>query len=357
MKIALDTRPMKIKGNGIGVYTRNIYDRLKNKTDNEYTFIDGPIDITHSLKDKIKFYWWNQIKLPFNLKNKGIDIFHATKELEIPFFKPCKYITTIHDTIPYIFREQYFSSKLRWFLFYRLKLWIAVKNSDIIITDSIYSKNDIIKYFKVDPKIVKVVYLSADDKFKICEKSEVLMVKEKFGIAPNDKYVLGIGGSEFRKNVVTLINSFKEFKKTDSQNIKLVIIGKQWKDSEFYGKDDDIIYTGFVEDNELVALYNGAHVFVYPSLYEGFGLPPLEAMACGTPVITSNTTSLPEIVGDAALLVNPESTIDISDALTKIFKEDSFRSSLIEKGFSRLKLYSLDRTVSEVQEIYKEVLK
>lgn len=355
MKIAFDTRPMKFKGTGISIYTRNIYESLSEKRDPKYIFIDGPLDTIPTKRGRVKFLLWNHITLSRILKKEKVDIYHATRELEIPLFKVCKYISTIHDTVPYIYQKEYYKSKLSWWICYGLKMKIAIKNSDIIITDSEYSKNDIIKYFKVDPNKIKLVYLSADKKFKIVENNVVEEIRKKFKLDNNERYILGIGGKEFRKNVVSLIKAFNKYKAYNNDDVKLIIVGKQGVDDKVNNMNKDVIYTGFVEDNELVALYNGATAFVYPSLYEGFGLPPLEAMACGTAVITSNTTSIPEVVGDAAYLVNPEDVNEISIGIDKVINNEDLRKELISKGFEQLKKFTHENTVNEIEKVYMEL--
>lgn len=356
MKIGFDIRPTKVKGNGIATYTSIIYKELSHQNEGIYEFIDGPVDINHSLMAKAKFYWWNQVILPRKLRKEGFNIYHATKELEMPYIKACKYITTIHDVIPLILKEQYFTSKIRFFLFYQLKLWIAIKKADIIVTDSNHSKSDIIKHFGVDESRIRVVYNCIDERYKVLPDSEKLRIKSKFGISEDTNYILGIGANEYRKNSKSLIEAFEKYKADTKNNTKLVVIGKKWKYSEVEMATSDIIYTGYVSDEDLVALYNGAMVFVFPSLYEGFGLPPLEAMHCGTPVITSNTTSLPEVVGEAAVLVEPESIDQIKDAIIKIENDNEFRENLIMKGFEQIKKFSKERTINGIKNIYNELL-
>lgn len=350
MKVAYDIRPMKIRGNGICNYTQEIYNMMKENKSFKLTYIESPFNIgVKHLSKKIAYYIGNHIILPIKLKLNGINLYHTTKELEVPIIKTCKYISTIHDVVPYVFPSQYYTNKLS-FLFYRLKLKIAIRNSDIIITDSEFSKNDIIKFLGCDPNKIKVIYLSVCNKFKKASTDEVKRVKEKYGI--EGKYILGIGGNEYRKNVISLIEAFKMIKLENNIDLKLIIVGKNDNKLNDLLLGDDIIYTGYVTDDELTALYSGAEIFVYPSLYEGFGLPPLEAMACGTPVITSNVTSIPEVVGDAALLTSPLEVKEIKDIIWELLHNEDLKGQLRNRGFERLKKFSWEKAIEQIEDIY-----
>lgn len=350
MKIAFDIRPIVIKGNGIANYTKNIYHFLKN--DKNIIVIECPYDRKKSKWQNILFHKWEKINLPKKLKKEKIKLYHSTRELGIPSKKVCKYISTIHDVIPCIMPEEYYPNKLKRYFLYTLQVKNAIKNSDIIITDSNYSKSDIIKHFKVDENKIRVVYLGIDNQFKTVEEEKILNTKAKLNI--NKKYILGIGGTEYRKNIKHLVEAFELFNKERKNEYILVIVGKL--NCKYNIKGDNIKYTGYIIDEDLVALYNGAEVFVYPSLYEGFGLPPLEAMACGTPVVTSNITSIPEIIGDAAELVDPYKVLDIKKGIDKIIDDKFYREKLIQKAYEKIKEYSWEITVEKIKKIHQELV-
>lgn len=353
MKIAFDIRPVHFKGTGIGIYTKKIFEELKKRNIEDYLFLDGPVNLNNTLKEKIFFNLWEQLKLPFTLKRAKAKIYHSTKNVGIPLFKTCKYIITIHDVIPYVFPKQYYPNKLKW-LIYRFKTRISIMNSDVIITISNYSKNDIVKYLKVPPGKIKVIYLGFDNENDKPNIEEINKVREKFGI--KNRYLLGIGGNEYRKNVGTLIKAYLELKDEKQIDMQLVVVGKPWNSSKYPGGETGIVYTDYVTNEELLALYSGAEVFVFPSLYEGFGLPPLEAMACETPVIASNVSSIPEIVGDAAILVDPSDIQAIKNSIYCLYDNEDLKKKLIQKGLDRIKLFSWAETVNELEQVYRTLL-
>jgi glycosyltransferase involved in cell wall biosynthesis len=350
MKISIDIRPIKTKGNGISKYTEKIYKQLKLKDD--YSFLDGYYNINNSLKEKLLNKFWEQVILPFKLKQIKSDIFHCTKNMGLPMIKVCKYVVTIHDLIPMIFEDQYLRNPFKKYTYYKT-IRQSIYKSDLIITDSKYSKQDIIKNFNVDEKKIKVIYLGVDKKFKSISDADLIRnIKYKYKI--NGDYILGIGSNEPRKNFQTLLKSYEYIKERYNINEKLVIIGKRWT------KDDmnsykDVIFTGYIDEEDLPIIYSGAKVFVYPSLYEGFGLPPLEAMACGTPVVASNATSIPEVVGQAGILVNPRDEKEIGEAIANVLKNNNLRQELIEKGFKRVKKFNWQKCIKELEEVYKEL--
>ncbi|WP_461207116.1 glycosyltransferase family 4 protein [Clostridium sp. DL1XJH146] len=358
MKIIFDIRPIRIKGNGIYSYTKNLREHLKLEELYSYNEIDGVVDNNSKVIDKIKYHFWNQIVLPYKLYRKKANVYHATKESAMPLIKVCKYITTIHDIIPYIYKKEYFKNNFRWLLFYRVPLWIAIRTSDIIITDSEFSKKDIIKHLKVDENKIKVVYLTIEQHFREIDTEKKKFLYSKFGLSENQHYILGIGAKEFRKNSDTLIKAFQLYKIENEDDIKLIIVGEDWKSKSSSTGDEykEIVFTGYVSDEELVMLYNYAEVFVYPSIYEGFGLPPLEAMACGTPVITSKTTSIPEIVGNAAILVDPTNYFEIKEAISCVLHNKNLSSRLIKQGKIRVEKFKVENMINNINKIYDELL-
>ncbi|WP_129595740.1 glycosyltransferase family 4 protein [Anaerophilus nitritogenes] len=351
MKISIDIRPIQTKGNGISVYTQKICNLLKFKK--EYQFLNGFYNINNSMKEKILSKLWEEIILPFKLIKNRSCIFHCTKNMGLPIMKVCKYIVTIHDLIPMIFEDEYLKTSLTKYLYYR-RIKRSVYNSDIIITDSEYSKRDIIKYFDVNENKIRVVYLGVDNKFYHEDNIDLIeKVKLKYNIY--GKYILGIGSNEPRKNFDTLLKAYKHLKEKYEIQEKLVVIGKAWKNSNSQ-LDNDVIFTGYIDESDLPIIYSGATLFVYPSLYEGFGLPPLEAMACGVPVVTSYATSIPEIVGDAAILVDPTDEKSISEAICQGLNNEFYRHELILQGYEQVEKYTWERTIRELEKVYKEAM-
>jgi len=301
---------------------------------------------------------WEELFLYFEIRKKKLDIFHGPSFV-VPLIKPknCKYVITIHDLSWFLYPESFtFFNKL----FFKIFLPVSILNSDRIIADSLSTKGDIIRFFNVNPSKIEVIYLGIDDSFikpLRSERNEDIL--RKYGL-PKD-YILSIGSLLPRKNVVNIIKAFNELKKK-GLNDKLVIIGKKaWLYDQIFSVINDfniereIIFTGYVDDKDLPFLYSRAKLLLFPSLYEGFGLPILEAMACGCPVITSNVSSMPEVAGDAALLVNPDSVDSIVLAMEKILYNDKMRESLISKGYIQARRFNWKRTAKQTLALYRKV--
>ena len=234
-----------------------------------------------------------------------------------------------------------------------------LKRTNRIVTVSEFTKQDVVQHYKIDASKIDVCYNGCREEFKpinLEERKEILM-KNTEGVP----YFLYVGAVHPRKNVHRLIEAFDAFKKQNNTPFKLLICGRfAWQTGEVkaaFDKADyqkDIIFTGYVSDEEVVRLTAAAHAFIYVSNFEGFGLPILEAMQCDVPVITSNTSSMPEVAGDAAILVNPESVEEITNALSQLAFNENLRQHLIEKGrIQRLK-FSWDKTATI---IYDNILK
>lgn len=301
-----------------------------------------------------------QDKPLYNLKNlPKSDVFHST------FWSPAEQITetqrflTVHDLIPikfpHLFTEGDRLAQQETFKKLRLNDWI------ICVSHS--TKRDFCEYTHFDPKRVFVTHLAADPtRFYPCVDPETLKkVRSQYAI-PDAPYLLTVATLEPRKNIVHVIKSFTDFVQTQRlSEINLVLVGtKGWKFEEIFAEiaqqtalKKRIIFTGFVADEDLAALYSGALAFVYPSLYEGFGLPPLEAMQCGIPVITSNISSLPEVVGEAGILVNPTDKDALCQHFIEIYYNDSLRKDLSLKSLARAKQFSWEKCVRETITAYQ----
>jgi glycosyltransferase involved in cell wall biosynthesis len=239
----------------------------------------------------------------------------------------------------------------------QLKLWgrYSIMNAKKIITISQASKGDIIKLYKVNPEKISVVYPSAKPEGEI--KKTMTDLKKDFGI--RGKYILFVGTLQPRKNVVKLIEAFSKLKEKE---IQLLIIGKKgWQYDEIlsapekFGILDRVVFLHSVTDEDLPSFYSNAQMFVLPSLYEGFGLPVLEAMQYSCPVITSSTSSLPEAGGDAALYVDPKDTADIAEKMQKLLDDTNLREELVKKGKEQVKKFSWENTAKETLRILEEV--
>lgn len=295
------------------------------------------------------------LTLPYELAKNHLDIVHIC--MVPPVFCPHKYIMTVHDLAPFIHPE-FFPKRILLRLNPLLKK--GIKNADKIITVSEATKRDVIRLFGIDAHKIIVIPHGIDSHYKPVEdkKSAVTLLK-KYGIA--GKYILYVGRIQARKNISSLIQAFQLLKKRRKLEHKLVLVGKMmWESKEFYKEIDnldireDVILTDHAPYSDLPFFYNNADAFVYPSLFEGFGLPPLEAMACGTPVIVSNMTSIPEVVGDAALFVDPYDISSIAEGMEKLLSSDNLKKDLIKKGFQRAKQFSWKETAKKTLSVYEQ---
>jgi glycosyltransferase involved in cell wall biosynthesis len=362
LKIAIDAR--KLGRSGIGIYLKNIIKELS-KLDafNQYLLlINKGVDLDMvgdlpknfellNIKSKI-FSIFEHIELPVVFKRRGIDLFHSP-HFFLPFIKNTKWLTTIHDLIPLLFSKD-FSFIKRLYLSKMIK-WSILK-SDFIIAVSNNTRNDILTSFgmKIEKKI-KVIYEAANRRLIKAgdnEEAHPIDVFKKYRMKPGN-YILFVGPDKKHKNVERIIEAFRRI--GVNEKCPLVWVGDVKKQAQKIAAHENIILTGIISDEELDCLYRYSKVVVFPSLYEGFGLPILEAMACGVPVITSNLSSMAEVVGDAALLVNPYSIDEIAQALQKVLNDRILRKSLIEKGFKRVEQFSWKKAAEKTLEVYKAV--
>ena len=232
---------------------------------------------------------------------------------------------------------------------------------DKIIAISENTKNDLINLYRIAPERIKVIYVAADEVYRPMENPErTAHIRQKYTLP--DRFILFVGVIEPRKNIVRLIKAYNQIKGKIQQ--KLIIVGKKgwlyedvFKTVDRLSLNQDVNFLGYVPKEDLAFLYTACDLFIYPSLYEGFGLPPLEAMACGAPVISSNTSSLPEVVGDAGILVTPTSTEELSAAMYKVLTDENLRNEMKLKGLERAKLFSWKKTAQETIKIYEEIYK
>lgn len=371
MNIGIDARGINLyKGSGIGTYTRNlifnlINSNLKDKfnllwTGNEdKNFIKNNTSLTFISGRYNSFY--EDFYIPHWINEKKLDLYHLPQNgLGMPLDSNSKIVVTIHDLIPYAMPETVGKGYLDKFLKEMPKI---ISSCSGIITVSEYSKNDILRFFPNFPsEKIYVTPLAANESFKPIEKESCKnVIKNLFKI--DSPFILYLGGFSSRKNVKSLILAFKKIIKDLPNDYKLVL-GGTLQDEGFNlqkividnNLENNVIFTGYLKDSLLPIFYNAADVFVYPSYYEGFGLPPLEAMCCKTPVITSNLTSIPEVTNNAALLINPSNEDELSDALIKILKDDYLRKELSEKGYLKSLEFSWKKTCKLTYDAYLSIL-
>lgn len=348
MKVAIDVTPLKSahKNRGIGNYTNNLIENLKkDKTIQLQTFTNisevKGVDLVH--------YPWFDF------------FFH-----KLPVIKRAPTVVTIHDVIPLIFKQNYPAGIKGRFNFFLQKL--ALSSCKSLITDSEVSKKDIIKYLKIEKDKINVVHLAADSNFRPLKENERLLTKRKYSLP--DRFILYTGDANWVKNLPFLINGFKLLKK-DFLDLKLVLVGGVFlkkldnidhpeleslkKVNELIIKlhlEEEVIRLGQVDTESLVGIYNSATVYIQPSLYEGFGLPVLEAMSCGTPVICSKEGSLPEIAGNAAIYFDPKNLNQFVTILVDLLKDKALQSRLSKLALREAIKYSWKKTARETIKIY-----
>lgn len=356
MNIALDNRAKEFSG--IGIYTRSLCDEYKKQGHTVYLYNDNiRISRFSWLGKYIKFalrILKEQININHWLKLNNVKIYHVTKNLGVPFITKCPVIVTIHDIIPHIYSNEYLSNIIER-IYYELAIRVSIYRSRKIITISEFSKQELIKYYNVSPSKIVVIPLAFNTCFKVLKKELYRgVIEKKYNI--KTKYILTIGGSEYRKNIQRLINVYQN---NDFDNYELVIIGGKWRNIDLstkYKQNKKIKFITDVEETDLVLLYNMAEVFVFPSFYEGFGIPILEGMACGTAVITSNVSSMPEVAGDAALYFDPYDEKDIACKIKLVLNNSKLREELVTKGLNRIKTYSWEKCANETLMLYSRII-
>ncbi|MGZ4732307.1 MAG: glycosyltransferase family 4 protein [Terriglobales bacterium] len=294
--------------------------------------------------------------LPWRVGNDKLDVFHA--QFIVPPFLKCKTVTTIPD-IAYERVPQFFPARQR--VWSKVLVRESARRADHIITVSEYSKRDLVETYGVSPEKITVTYEGAGDEFVPLDRKKA---KEdlacRYGI--NGDFILYLGRLQARKNLARLVESYARVRKSGLRH-KLVLAGKQ--DSLFQPVlsriqelklEDDIFLPGYVPDEDVPIFFNAAEVFVYPSFYEGFGLPVIEAMACGTPVVTSRGTSLEEVAGAGALLVDPMDEASIAEALTRVLSETGLRHQLGQAGLARSRQFNFKNAAEQTIGVYERVM-
>lgn len=371
MNIAFDARGVNLyKGTGIGTYTENILKNLADiDIDNVYTLywagenesIVKNRNFRYVYVSKRHKRFFEQYYFPHHLKKSGADIYHVPQNgIGINSRIDCIKVVTVHDLIPYLMPETVGAGYLAKFI---SEMPGIIDTADGIITVSEWSKKDIIRFFPESEGKIYVTPLAADKKYcpldkNLCRKQ----IEDKYGVK-ND-FILYIGGFSRRKNVASLIEAFAGIQNSLTKDYSLVIAGTNKDDfaklAELCEKNNirsKVIFTGFLPEEDLPVFYNACEVFVYPSIYEGFGLPPLEAMSCGAPVITSNTTSIPEVVGDAGILIDPKSLEEIKGSLVTILNNEDMKKYYCTKGLLRASNFSWKNTAYRTLEAYNKLQK
>lgn len=372
MHIAIDAHSVGAQLGGNESYATNLIEALAEiDQTNRYTlYVTKPVAI-----ERFNNRWPNfQVKqtlphtplvripltLSRELRRHPVDILHV--QYTAPPFAPCPVVTTIHDLafehLPETFNR-------RSWMQLRLTVRRTARRAAHIITVSEYSRGDISRTYGIAPERITVTPEAAPAHFApVTNETELRRIRESYGIQEN--YILSLGSIQPRKNLVRLIEAYSSLRGVHPQGKlpQLVLAGKRgWLDDETFRAAErnalgrDILFTGYVPEQDLVGLYSGAICFVYPSYFEGFGLPVVEAMQCGVPVIAGNRTSLPEVVGDAGLLFDPFDTKALVDALTRVISDEAYRAALRAKGLERAKNFNWRTTAQLTLGAYQTAAK
>lgn len=356
MLIAVDVSQI-IYQTGVSVYTKNLVENLlKIDKENQYLLFGGSFrrlgelnKYTEEFLPRVnrKFYplppsiwdlWGNALHFPKIERLIGkIDVYHSSDWVQ--FASDAYSVTTVHDLAPILLRK---ITNPKIVEVHKRRLSRVVSAVNKIIVPSQATKSDLIRLGGVQDRI-EVVPEAPDAIYEPKNEQEVNLVKTKYGIL--GRYCIAVGVNE-RKNTGRIIEAFVKAKRKD---LKLVIVGHRYKS---FHETRGVLFLGQIPTSDLPALYSGAEVLLYPSLYEGFGLPILEAMVCGCPVVTSNTSSMPEVAGRAAILVDPYSTDSISDGIGKAIRG---KLGLVKKGYQQVKKFSWESTAKETLKVYESV--
>ncbi|HDY67923.1 MAG TPA: glycosyltransferase family 1 protein [Candidatus Scalindua sp.] len=369
MRIGIDVRSLAHNLTGVQRYTFSLIEALfKIDKENQYILFPREINQTGSNTGKRKNLllgiarWtkvasWEQFFLPLDALYRSIDAFHFPA-CAAPLLFPCPYVVTIHDMIYQLHPEKTIPS-FRAYL--NIMTPLIARKAKRIITVSHNSKKDIMRLLNIPGDKISVIYQAISEVFRPVRDSTLLQrILGKYQISSN--YIFTVGTLEPRKNIVRLIRAFSILKHLKQYDGQLVIAGaKGWFYDEIFkvveglNLKKDVVFTGYVPDRELVYLYNGARIFVFPSLYEGFGLPPLEAMSCGVPVIASRISSLPEVVTDAAILVNPYDFNELAATIADLLHDEKLQTDLIETGFRNIQRFSWDKVARDTLAVYNSI--
>ncbi|MGA3209946.1 MAG: glycosyltransferase family 1 protein [Terriglobales bacterium] len=374
MKIGIDIR--HLPDFGVGTYIRNILCGLMHlDSTNEYCLIGDPVrareigdlpaNFTVVSFGPHKNLLARTMAFRRTVIRERCDLVHVPNLSSLPQSLPCPYVVTVHDLLDYMYRAGKGSAPSRMLHFQLTKRVLA--RAAKIFAVSRFTKSDIERLFGIAPGKIEVVYNAIDDRFRLghADPKDSEIIAERYQV--NYPFLLYAGRISPHKNVVRIIEAFSALKaelEKDGEfpNLKLIIIGDDLSGHPDLrrtvirsGVQNDVRFLGFVPIEVLRIFYDTAQVFVFPSLYEGFGLPPLEAMAHGTPVVTSNTSSLPEVVGNAAVLVNPENVFEIMRAVHRVLTDQPLRERLRQRGYEQTKLYSWEASANRVLQVYSEV--
>ena len=354
---------------GFARYTVELFRAMKEIAGSKVeliSFSSGPIaseflaalDVTPVIFQARREILWEQVELPRQLQRARIDVFHATANRGLPYRRVCKYVFTCHDIID---RLPEYCGQEHWRGRWRKKYadFVSRHSADKYVTVSDFSKRDICRFYRVPAERVVVIYNAASPRFhEKVPTEQIAMVRDKYRLPK--QYFLFLGGFDKRKNVGTLVEAFAQLPK---EAPPLVLAGEhKWEFAAIseriaaLGLSERVLCPGAIADEDVPALYQGAIALVHPSRYEGFGLQLVEAMASGIPVLASQTTSLPEVLGGCGLLFDPEDPASIALQMERIARDGNLRTALIESGRQRARFFSWRKAAEQTLGLYLDLL-
>lgn len=374
MRIAVDATAIPPHRAGAGIYIFNLVRALAGvDRENEYVVFAKSLHVAEFGIDQpnVRFVdagelsmprriVWEQTALPALLRRMRVDVLHSP-HYTMPARMPCRSVVTFCDMVFVLFPEVHNFARRA---FFRTMMRRSARRANRLIAISESTRQDVMRHMRVPGERIVAVPLAADSTFCPRPAVEVEAVCARYGLTPG-RFILNVGVLEPRKNVPALLRAYASLGDA-FPDVPLVIAGKKgWMYEEIFraahelGFDRDssrVRFVGHVPEDDLVPLYNGARVFVYPSRYEGFGLPVLEALQCGAPTITTNVSSMPEVAGDSALLVSPDDVEGLSGALCKVLSDDRLAQELSRRGVEQAKPFSWRRCAQETLQVYRSVV-
>lgn len=373
MRVGLDAIPLATPRTGVGHYTFELAHHLALiAPSDEFELISpfpfaAPISRDEQLPANLRSVHpkvnllrrrWFALGLPLYIKQSAFDLFHGTN-YEVPLWSRCPSVLTVHDLSLFLHPSTHEGRLVRRG---RLRLPIMARAASRIITPSESVKREVCEHLRINPSKIIAIPEAPRDIFRPLPLEDTIEARRRLQV--EDEFILFVGTIEPRKNLLTLLRAFEEILRSTALRPQLVIAGKKgWLTDELFshvgksGLEDRLRFTGYLTDEDLRALYSSCRAFVYPSLYEGFGLPPLEAMACGAPVIASQIPAITETVGTAAArLVSPTDTQALSRNIIELFENENERRSLSAIGRERAAQFSWERTARLTLEVYRELL-
>jgi len=373
MRIILNTTSLLTQRAGIGNYTYNLFNNIRKLNNCDLTYFSGiqiSDKLNSNLSEKLNYknsdiisnltpeIFKKEIKkfiFENNIKKNKYDLYHEPNY--IPISTKIPFIITVHDLSPIKFQEYHKKNIVKNFTKY---LSTSIEKSAAIIVDSEYIKKEIINFIPECSIKVNVIPLGASEGFYPRTRIESIYTISKYGLFYKN-YILTVSTIEPRKNLITIVTAYLNLPENIKKNYPLIIVGKTgWKNKgliEKIKKSEYIKMLGYVDENELPFLYSSSIVVLYLSIYEGFGLPPLEAMSCGAPTVVSNASSIPEVVGSNGIKIDPLDVDALTEQINKIINDEKYAQSISSYGLIRAKEFSWRKTALQTVEVYREVIR